>query len=137
MHLHTVVFILSTRFYKVFQPILYSLLFLFHAIWPLSAFHMHFVHFQFDYLNIEYDGIILVNVPPETSCITCSHLLFDINWVIVQLIDFLWCCESIRRALPHFYVIDLLLLLVRRRCRRRRCFYELVLWSKTAVQSLA
>lgn len=26
---------------------------------------------------------------PETSCITCSHLLFDINWVIVQLIDFL------------------------------------------------
>lgn len=42
---------------------------------------------------------------PETSCITCSHLLFDINWVIVQLIDFLGKSRSANVASHTIYAI--------------------------------
>ena len=34
---------------------------------------------------------------------TCSHLLFDINWVIVQLIDFRRCWKSTKA--PTFYAV--------------------------------
>lgn len=80
--------------------VFFSFTFFLSFHFPLHAWAKHFASI---YLNIEYGKF--TNIPfkcaPETSCITCSHLLFDINWVIVQLIDFL----RKRKAKCYFHIL--------------------------------